>query len=129
MQQDDGLLANTGGGNAASGFGPAPDGTLVTFSFSQNTIGATFVGDVSTCTTTGGLPPCSISITSTTVGTVLVNATTTFDIGPAVIESVTRTTGTGGLNSADAQKEWASRIALSRGLKHNNAGDSGRHHI
>ena len=119
VQQNDGLAANTGGGDAAAAFGPAPNGTLVTFSFAQNTIGATFVGSVNTCTTTAG--SCSISITSATAGTVLVHATTTFDIGPAVIESVTRATGTGGLNSADAQKEWVAG-SLSW-LKHDNAGN------
>jgi len=103
VQQDDGLAANTGGGDAVTGFGPAPDGTTVTFSFSQNTIGAVFVPPgANTCTTTAGV--CSIQITSSAAGTVLVNATTTFNIGPAPVEEVTRTTGTGGLNSADAEK-------------------------
>jgi hypothetical protein len=102
VQQDDGLAANTGGGDAATGFGPAPDGTTVTFNFAQNTIGATFVNGVSTCTTTGG--QCSIQITSSTPGTVLVHATTTFDIGPAPVESVTRATNTGGLNGPDVEK-------------------------
>ncbi len=106
VQKDDGLAAGVGGGDAATGFGPV-SGALVTFSFSQNTIGATFVNAVNTCTT-GALGTCSIEIVSSTAGTVLVNATTTFDIGPAVVETVTRTTGTGGLNSADAQKEWHS---------------------
>ena len=103
VQQDDGLAANTGGGDAVTGFGPAPDGTTVTFSFSQNTIGAVFVpAGANTCTTTAGT--CSIQITSSAAGTVLVHATTTFNIGPAPVEEVTRATGTGGLNSADAEK-------------------------
>lgn len=118
VQQDDGLAAGLGGGDAVTGFGPAPNGTLVTFSFVTNTIGATFVGGNSTCTTTGGT--CSITIDSTSAGTVTVHATTTFNIGPAPIESVTRATGTGGLNSADAQKTWVSG-SLSW-TKHNNAG-------
>jgi hypothetical protein len=102
VQQDDGLAANTGGGDAVTGFGPAPDGTTVTFSFTQNTIGATFVGGVNTCNTIGG--ECSIVITSSTPGTVLVHATTTFNIGPAPVESVTRETDGLGNNSGDAEK-------------------------
>jgi prealbumin domain-containing protein len=102
VQQDDGLAANTGGGDAVSGFGPAPNGTTVTFSFVGTA--ATFVNNVNTCTTTGGT--CSIQIVSATAGTFVVNATTTFNIGPAVIETVTRTTGTGGNNSANAEKEF-----------------------
>ena len=43
VQQDDGLLLDIGGGDAVTGFGPAPVGTLVVFSFATNEIGATFV--------------------------------------------------------------------------------------
>ena len=103
VQQDDGLPANTGGGDAVSGYGPPPTGTLVTFTFSQNTIGATFVGGVSTCLTTSA-GTCTVTITSSTAGTVKVHATTTFEIGPAVVEEVTRSTDGLGLNSADAEK-------------------------
>jgi hypothetical protein len=103
VQQDDGLAANTGGGDAVTGFGPAPTGTTVTFSFVGTA--ATFVGGVSTCTTAAD-GTCSIQIVSASAGTFVVHATTTFNIGPAPIEPVTRATGTGGLNSADAQKEF-----------------------
>jgi len=101
VQQDDGLPANTGGGDAVTGFGPAPNGTTVTFSLLNNTAGAAFVGGVNTCTTTAGA--CSVSINTSTAGTVDIHATTTFTVGG---QSLTRATGTGGLNSADANKRY-----------------------
>ena len=119
VQQDDGLAANTGGGDAADGFGSAPNGTLVTFSFASNPGGiGSFVGGVSTCNTTAG--SCSIQIVSASAGTVVVHATTTFNIGPDPVESVTRATGTGGNNSTDASKTFvAGSLAW---FKNNNAG-------
>jgi hypothetical protein len=118
VQQDDGLAASTGGGDLVTGFGPAPVGTTVTFNIATGT--ATFVpAGVNTCTT-GAAGTCSITIVSSTVGTVTVHATTTFDIGPAEIESVTRATGTGGNNSADASKTFvAGSLAW---IKNGNAG-------
>ena len=89
------------GGDGVTGFGPAPNGTLVTFSLLNNTAGATFVGGVNTCTTTGGT--CSIQINSSTPGGVDIHATTTFSVGGV---SLTRSTGSGGLNSADAHKDY-----------------------
>ena len=107
VQQDDGFAAGAPG-DAVTGFGPAPTGTLVTFSFATNTIGAVFVGGTNTCTTSAA-GTCSIQIVSSTAGTVTVHATTTFTIpaaGSSPSEEVTRATGTGGLNSADAQKTF-----------------------
>ena len=101
VQQDDGLEAGAPGGDAVTGFGPAPDGTMVTFSFITNTAGATFSGGVNTCTTTGG--SCSVSINAPNAGLVIVQATTTFTVGGL---SITRTTGTGGFNSDNAQKVY-----------------------
>jgi hypothetical protein len=101
VQQDDGRAAGAPG-DGATGFGPAPDGVLVTFSLvAPNTAGATFVNNVNTCTTTGG--SCSITIQAATTGSVTIHATTTFSVGGV---SLTRATGTGGLNSVDAQKTW-----------------------
>ena len=100
VQQDDGIPA-AGGGDGVTGFGPAPNGTLVTFSLLNNTAGATFVGAVSTCTTTGGT--CSVQINTSTAGGVDIHATTTFSVGG---QSITVSTGTGGLNSADAHKTY-----------------------
>jgi len=118
VQQNDGLAANTGGGDATGTFGPAPNGTVVVFSFVTNDIGATFVDDLvdsngdtingNDCVTAGGTGTCTITIHSSTAGSVVVHATTTFNVGPAPVEEVTRATGTGGLNSADAQKTWVS---------------------
>src|SRR6185369_11549390 len=100
VQQDDGIPAGAPG-DAVTGFGPAPNGTTVTFSLLNNTAGATFVGGVSTCTTTGGT--CSVQINTNTPGAVDIHATTTFSVGGV---SLTRSTGSGGLNSADAHKVY-----------------------
>ena len=99
VQQDDGLPAGAPG-DGATGFGPAPNGTLVTFSLVNNTAGASFVGG-NTCTTTAGT--CTVQINSSTAGSVNIHATTTFLVGGV---SLTRATGTGGLNSADANKVY-----------------------
>ena len=99
VQQDDGLPAGAPGDNA-TGFGAAPDGTLVTFSLLNNTAGATFVSG-NTCTTTGGT--CTVQINSTTAGSVDIHATATFSVGGV---SLTRATGTGAPNSADANKKY-----------------------
>jgi hypothetical protein len=117
VQQDDGLAANAGGGDAASGYGPVA-GTTVTFSFSQNAIGATFVGG-NTCVT-GAAGTCTITITSSTAGTVKVHATTTFTIGPVPTQEVTRSTDGTGLNSADAEKTFVAGALT--WIKNNNAG-------
>jgi hypothetical protein len=95
------LITATVQQNTGSGFVAAPNGTLVTFSLPTNTAGATFVGNVSTCTTTGGT--CSVSINTSTPGLVVIHATTTFSVGGV---SLTRSTGSGGLNGADGQKTY-----------------------
>ncbi|HXE74729.1 MAG TPA: kelch repeat-containing protein [Candidatus Xenobia bacterium] len=112
VQQDDGLPAGPPG-DAASGFGPAPDGTVVVFSLLNNTAGATFVDDGvdsngdtvegNDCVVSGGTGMCSIQITSNTTGGVDIHATTTFSVGGV---SLTRASGSGGLNSADAHKDY-----------------------
>lgn len=105
VRQDDGLTASQGG-DGVTGFGPAPDGTTVTFSFAQSTPGASFVNGVNTCTTTNGT--CSVQINSTDTGTEQVHATTTFSITGlgSLTKSVTRATGTFSStdNHTDAQK-------------------------
>ena len=77
--------------NAGSGFVAAPDGTLVTFSLLNNTAGAAFTtGPPFTCTTSGGT--CSITINSSTPGSVDIHATTTFSV---LGVSLTRASGDG----------------------------------
>ena len=119
VQQDDGIPAGAPG-DGATGFGPAPNGTVVTFSFETNNIGAVFVGGVNTCTITNGLGTCTVQINSSSPGTVVVRATTTFSVGG---QSLTRTTGSGGLNSADAQKTYVAGNIITRKVT-NPAGDS-----
>lgn len=90
VQQNDGLPAGAPG-DGVTGFGPAPDGTVVTFSLSNNSAGATFVSGNS-CTINNGLGTCSIQINSTSAGSVTIDATTTFSVGGV---SLTRATGDG----------------------------------
>ena len=102
VQQDDGRTSGATGGDGATGFGPAPAGTLVTFSLpaATNTAGATFVGGVNTCLTILATGKCTVQINTSTAGSVDIHATTTF----SVLGDPDRATGTGGLNSADANK-------------------------
>jgi adhesin/invasin len=101
VSQDDGLPIGAQGGDAANGLGPAPDGTLVTFSLPTNTAGATFVAG-NTCTTSAG--SCSVQITSNAAGNVAIHGTTTFTVGGL---SLTRATGDTHLgDSADGQKTY-----------------------
>src|SRR5262249_60312277 len=79
VQQDDGFDAGAPG-DSASGFGPAPVGTTVTFSLLNNTAGALFVGGVNTCTTNAA-GTCSVQINGTAAGSVNVHATTTVAVG------------------------------------------------
>ena len=79
VSQDDGLPSGAPG-DGATGFGAAPNGTLVTFSLLNNTATPpiAFVGNVNTCTTTVG---CSVQINSNVAGSVDIHATTTFSVG------------------------------------------------
>jgi hypothetical protein len=99
VMQDDGRAAGDLGGDGVTGFGAAPDGTVVSFSFLVNTDGAVFLGGIDSCTTSGG--SCAVTITATTAGSVEIQATTTFFVGGI---ELTRTTGTGGQNSENAGK-------------------------
>jgi hypothetical protein len=93
-------ITSTVSQNTGSGLTAAPDGTLVTFGLVNNTAGASFVGGVNTCTTTGGA--CSVQINSPTPGSVDINATTTFSV---LGVSLTRATGDGlSDDSANANK-------------------------
>jgi hypothetical protein len=118
VQQDDGLAANATGGDASSGFGPAPTGTTVTFSLANNLASAVFNPAATTTCTTNASGQCTITITSTTAGGVDVHATTTFSVGGV---SLTRATGTGGNNSADAHKDFVDGTL--RWLKHDQSGN------
>ena len=106
VQQNDGQDAGASGTHdGVTGFGPAPNGTIVTFSLVNNTTGATFVGGINSCTTTAGI--CSVQINSSGIGSVDIRATTTFPVSGVVgSASLTRSTGSGGNNSADAKKYY-----------------------
>jgi hypothetical protein len=119
VNQDDGIPAGAPG-DAVTGFGPAPNGTTVTFSLANNTAGAAFVSGVNTCTTTGGT--CTVQINTSTAGSVDIHATSTFSVGGV---SLTRATGTGGNNGADANKVYVdANITVSPLEATNVVGDS-----
>ena len=110
VSQNDQLGITDPLGDAVAGFGPAPDGTLVTFSLLNNTAGAAFVGGVNTCTTTGGT--CSVDINSSTPGSVDIHATTTFSV---LGVSLTRASGDGlSGDSADANKVYVAGTLIIR---------------
>jgi hypothetical protein len=107
VQQNDGLASGATGGDSATGFGPAPNGTVVTFSLlnkNPSTMNVSFVGGVNTCTITNGLGTCTVQINSPDAGTVDIHATTTFSVGGV---SLTRATGDGlSGDSANANKVY-----------------------
>ena len=92
VMQDDGLPAGDPNGDAYTGFGPAPDHTLVTVTRQdQNGANSTLILDVcGTNGTTGGT--CTYTFTSATAGDVIGNASVTFMVGGV---SLTRATGDG----------------------------------
>ncbi|MGH6691241.1 MAG: prealbumin-like fold domain-containing protein, partial [Gammaproteobacteria bacterium] len=82
-------------------FENAPDGTEVTFSLLNNDAGAVFVGGVNTCLTSSG--SCSVTINSSDPGSVDIHA----EASPEVLGiNIDVATGTGGNNSADANKVY-----------------------
>ncbi len=92
VEQDDGL--------APSGFDPVV-GTTVTFTLLNNTAGAVFTPAGANTCVTGSNGQCSVVITSSTAGSVDIQATATWTLAG---EDLTRTTGTGAPNSGNANK-------------------------
>jgi len=106
IKQDDGLKPAEGG-DAVDGLGPAPNGTVCTLSLLNNTAGASFVGGVNTCSTSGG--SCTVQINATSAGSVDIHGTTTFLVGGV---SLTRSTNTAG-NGTDVEKIYVdARISI-----------------
>jgi hypothetical protein len=108
-------------GDGATGFGPAPDGTLVTFSLPGSPAGVSFVGG-NTCNTTGGTGQCTVQINSSNPGVFSIHATTTFSV---LGVSLTRATGDGlSGDSVDAQKTYVNMsIAITPNTDTNAVGD------
>ncbi len=109
VMQNDGLAT---GGDGVNGFGPAPNGTLVTFSLLNNTATPpiAFVGGVNTCTTTAGI--CTVQINSSVPGSVDIHATTTFTVNTV---SLTRASGDGlSGDSANAHKNYVAGTFIVR---------------
>ncbi|MDP9238448.1 MAG: hypothetical protein M3P30_13825 [Chloroflexota bacterium] len=88
IQQNDGFLASEGG-DGVTGLALAPNGTVCTLSLLNNNIGASFVGGVNACGTSGGT--CTVQINSSNAGSVDIRAKTIFTVGGL---SLTRETGT-----------------------------------
>ncbi len=104
------ITANVQVHNGNGTWGSAADGTTITFAIT-NSLGATAVfvpSSPNTCITTAG--SCSITINSSTAGSVVVNASAT----PVLLGvNLPVATGTGGENSADAQKDYVNaRISI-----------------
>lgn len=104
-----------------TGESAAPDGTVVSFSLSNNDAGADFIDDGADsdgdliegndCVTSGGVGQCSVSITTTGTGDVDIDAATTFSVSGV---SLTRSTDGTGSNSDNANKIFVdASIALS----------------
>jgi uncharacterized repeat protein (TIGR01451 family) len=88
--------------NSGGGFVNAPNGTTINFSIVSGP--GSFVGP-SSCTTSGGTGSCTAVITSSTVGTTTIRASTTVTVGGV---SLHRESGDGKAgDSADASKLWA----------------------
>ena len=98
------VRVNTGTG----GYVDAPDGTTIDFSITNGP--GSFVGPAS-CTVSNGLGTCTVTISSPTVGTTTVQATTTVSVGGVAL---TRTTGDANVgDSANALKTWVdARISI-----------------
>src|SRR5436190_5891239 len=100
VSQDDGLAANTGGGDAATGLGPVPGGTGVTVTL-VNSGGANYEipigGDHCVQPSGGGTVNgvCGVTFTSQTAGTVTGNASVSLSVGgvPLTRDTDPATTG------------------------------------
>lgn len=113
------ITANVQVHNGDGTWGPADDGTLVTFSITNsNGATASFVGG-NTCTTISG--SCSVTINSPTAGDVSIDASSS----PVILGiTVNVATGTGGENSADAQKDYVNaRISITPPTSTNEVND------
>jgi hypothetical protein len=105
VQQDDGLPANAVGGDAATGFGPAPNGTTPSVTLTDSN-GAISTGVVDTCGGVGTVSgSCSVTFTSNTAGTVTGHASVTLSVGG--VSLIRATDGTGN-NSDDGVKVFVS---------------------
>jgi uncharacterized repeat protein (TIGR01451 family) len=86
--------------NDGTGFGPAPDGTPVTFSKVSGP--GTFTPADGQCTTTGG--SCTVSLLSSVPGVTTVSAATEITVGGIKLDRATGDQNAG--DGPDAQKTW-----------------------
>jgi uncharacterized repeat protein (TIGR01451 family) len=88
--------------NAGSGsFGPAPDGTKISFTIDS---GPGSLTTANPCTTSGGTGSCTVTLTSATPGTTVVSAHVTLSVGGVPL---TRNTDATASNSGPATKLFA----------------------
>jgi hypothetical protein len=88
--------------NSGGGFVNAPNGTTISFSIVSGP--GSFVG-ASSCTTSGGTGSCTAVITSATVGTTTIKASTTVTVGGVALHRESADGKAG--DSANATKLWA----------------------
>jgi hypothetical protein len=86
--------------NDGSGFAPAPDGTVISFTKDS---GPGTLSNSNPCTTAGGTGSCTVDLTSALTGVTTVSAHTTLSVGGV---SLTRSTDGVGANSGPAEKTW-----------------------
>lgn len=105
---------NTGTG----GYVNAPDGTVINFAIASGP------GSLSapSCTTSGGTGSCTDTLTSPTVGTTVVNASTAVVVGGVTLNRITDGIGS---NSGSANKTWINNIVSMTTAIHQGATDSG----
>jgi hypothetical protein len=107
--------------NLGSGWGPAPNGTVVMFSLTAGSPPAFFVGGVSQCTVAGGAGMCSVTINSNSTTSVTIHATTSFTVGGLLL---TRSTGDGlSGDGPDVHKDYvAGGLTLVKCILNDNGG-------
>ncbi len=98
----------------------APNGTLVTFSLVNNNNSSTFVGGVSTCTTTSGV--CSVSINTSNTGSVEIHASASPEVLGVTVNVETNGQGD---NSENGLKTYVNaKISITPPQATNEVGDA-----
>jgi uncharacterized repeat protein (TIGR01451 family) len=93
--------------NSGTGFGPAPDGTKISFTIDS---GPGAFTTPNPCTTAGGTGSCTIDLTSLVTGVTTVTAHTTVSVAGVML---TRNTDGTDSNSGPATKTWVNaRISI-----------------
>jgi hypothetical protein len=103
--------------NDGTGFTPAPDGTLVTFTIQAGSVGAFNPPGANTCATVGG--SCSVFIKSLVPGNTTVSASTTVTVLGVALSRSTGDAHVG--DSPNASKNWGDDVVSTKVLNASNA--------